>query len=425
MSDWLAEVGTDTAGRVREIAEEHRAFLAAPTDWSGGATVRQVVAHSWQRSAAAAVDPDVDPPVSLLDDDFRSYRDTHPLARVIGVLRELVGGVAEDGKHIMAVADASGRLLWVEGERGARASAARMNFVEGALWDEAHAGTNAPGTALALDHEVQIFAAEHFRHLAQQFTCAAAPIHDPLTGQTLGVIDVTGGDVVAHPHSLALVRAAARAAEAELAVNPVRRGLWLPPSVRPTARLEILGRGDGLLHGPTGTVRVNRRHAEILFILASRPDGMTADQLATALYEELAAETTVRVEVARLRRVVGTLVQSRPYRVNAIVTSDVDDVTAALRGGDLGAALSAYVGPLLPRSEAPAVVAQRDWIEAQLRSAVLADGTAAQVQAWADRFGFDDLEMWERLTTIAHGPCRSLAEARVRQLRADYGLLRP
>ncbi len=83
----------------------------------------------------------------------------------------------------MAVSDAAGRLLWVEGHAGALRRAERMNFVEGAAWDEAHAGTNAPGTALALDHEVQIFATEHFRHTVQDWTCAAAPIHDAETGR--------------------------------------------------------------------------------------------------------------------------------------------------------------------------------------------------------------------------------------------------
>ena len=110
-----------------------------------------------------------------------------------------------------------------------------MNFVEGALWDEAHAGTNAPGTALAVDHEVQIFATEHFRHTVQDWTCAAAPIHDPATGQVLGALDITGGDVVAHPHSLALVRAAARVAETRLPGRaPARRGCGGPaPARRP------------------------------------------------------------------------------------------------------------------------------------------------------------------------------------------------
>ena len=54
-----------------------------------------------------------------------------------------------------------------------------ISFVEGAQWDEEHAGTNAPGTALRLDAPVTIKSAEHFVRPVQRWSCAAAPIHDP------------------------------------------------------------------------------------------------------------------------------------------------------------------------------------------------------------------------------------------------------
>jgi transcriptional regulator of acetoin/glycerol metabolism len=108
------------------------------------------------------------------------------------VLRQLVGTAADDGDHLMAVSDAAGRLLWVEGHRVARARAEKMNFIEGAWWDEAHAGTNAPGTALALDHEVQIFATEHFLSSVSVFpigvfwigVCSCRPSGSADHGQT-------------------------------------------------------------------------------------------------------------------------------------------------------------------------------------------------------------------------------------------------
>jgi transcriptional regulator of acetoin/glycerol metabolism len=219
-SAWLAQQGADPAERAREIGRAHAAFLGDTT--AAATAVRDVVRHSWLRSAHAKVDLDAEPPVTLLDDELAAYRASHRLAEVIEVLRDLVGGAVGDGGQLMAVSDAGGRLLWVEGDRGARWQAEAINFVEGAVWDEEHAGTNAPGTALAVDQPVQIFATEHFRPMVQAWTCAAAPIHDPATGQILGVVDITGGNVVAHPHSLALVRAAALAAEAHLGSGPAR-----------------------------------------------------------------------------------------------------------------------------------------------------------------------------------------------------------
>jgi hypothetical protein len=389
-----------------------------------GAGLRDVVKRSWLRSVEANVDPDGNPPVILADADLAAYRSAHPLSAVVGVLRQLVGAPADDGGHLMAVSDAAGRLLWVEGDRGERTRAEAMNFVEGAAWDEGHAGTNAPGTALALDRAVQIFSAEHFRHPVQEWTCAAAPIHDPATGQVLGVIDVTGGDVVAHPHSLALVQAAARAAEAELGwQRDQKSGLWLPGGLV-LDRLELLGRDEGLLHLGGRPVRLNRRHSEVVFLLLTHPMGMSGEQLADALYGDFADPATVRVEMTRLRRVIGDLLESRPYRLAEPVSADYLEVAAALRRGDTGAALNGYAGPLLPRSEAPGVVTQRQWLEVQLRSAVLGARDPRLLLSWAERFGLDDLALWERLVTVLPdgSPSCALAAARVAELRAEYGL---
>jgi hypothetical protein len=431
---WLAQVGDDPRERAREIAHAHSAFVAAPDHLvamaGAGPGVRELVAQSWLRSSDARVAQDAEAPVTLTDAALLAYRAAHPLARVIGVLRQIVGSAAEDGNHLMAVSDAAGRLLWVEGNRAARARAARINFVEGALWDEAHAGTNAPGTALALDHEVQIFATEHFRQTVQAWTCAAAPIHDPVTGRILGVVDLTGGDTVANPYSLALVRVAARACE---------EALWLPPRAetapRPQAglptgvpiRLQALDRVEGALRLADGrAVRLTRRHTELLIILTLHQDGLTGDQLADLLHGGCATSspTTLRVELTRLRRTVGDLLSSRPYRLTAPVEADYLDIAAALRRGDLAAAVAGYPGPLLPSSEAPGVVAQRRWLDTQLRASVLADGDPRTIRAWADGSGFNDLQVWERLAAVAPygSPERGVALARARELREEYGL---
>ncbi|OPG10003.1 hypothetical protein B1L11_24560 [Microbispora sp. GKU 823] len=234
---WLAlESGADAAERTGELRRAHERFLSAGAI---DGPVRSLVADSWRRSARA-VDPDALAPLELTDAELEEYRNAHPLVQVLPLFRDLLGGIADDGRHLLAVCDAAGRLLWVEGHRGARARAERMNFVAGARWDESHAGTNAPGVALTVDHPVQIFAAEHFAVPVQPWTCAAAPIHDPHTGRLLGAVDVTGGDNLASPYSLALVQAAARAAEAHLATLPA-------PALAPAVTLTALGRDDAVL----------------------------------------------------------------------------------------------------------------------------------------------------------------------------------
>ena len=423
---WTAEAGPDPAASAREIARAKDALLSGTGSGAGDPGIRPMVAQSWER--CADLDPDENPPVTLYGSDLDAYRAAHPLSIVIGLLRDLVGSVAEDGRHLMAVSDGEGRLLWVEGHAAPRRLAERMNFVEGAVWDEANAGTNAPGTALALDHAVQIFAAEHYRPQVQAWTCAAAPVHDPFTGRILGVVDVTGGDIVAHPHSLALVSAAARAAEAQLAATSGWRresggALWVPEKgcggrVGGGVRLLALGRDQAVVFQGGRETRLNRRHSEILVILAQHPEGLTADQLAASLYDDWAAEATVRVEVARLRRVLGDLVGSRPYRLIEPMTADFLDMAKALRDKDPAAALAAYGGSLLPRSEAPEVIAQRHWLDVRLRTAVIESGSAPLLEDWLDRCGADDLDAWERLVPLLPPSARrSEALAEVRRLR--------
>ncbi|WP_027340968.1 GAF domain-containing protein [Hamadaea tsunoensis] len=413
---YLADAGADPRSRSREIAHAHEAFLAGVD--GGALDIRPVVAQSWQRSFRAGVDPGRVPPITLTDEALDAYRAAHPLAQTLSVLRQVIGSVTDDGRHLMVVADAHGQLLWVEGQSSARATAERMNFVEGALWDEEHAGTNAPGTALALDEAVQIFATEHFAYQAQSWTCAAAPIHDPSTGALLGVVDVTGHDVVAHPHSLALMKAAALAAEAQLAFR-YQAGLWRP-ALREPVRLDVLHRPEGVLHRDGREIRLSLRHTELLLLLRENPKGLTGEQLAEALYDESANPITLRVELNRLRRVVGDLVRSRPYQLTQEIEADYAGVAQALDAGDVRAAVEAYAGPLLPRSEAQAVIDLRDSLACRMRTAVLAHRAPEVVEAWATGAGRDDLEIWEHL--LALSPRSVIAAVKVARLRAEYGL---
>lgn len=181
--------------------------------------MRRPIADSWRRSSAAGVDPTPQGAAPLVaDDDEAAARwEVHPLTTVAPLIRECLAGIADDAAHLMVVSDADGTLLWLEGAPAVRLAAANsMNFAIGALWSESGAGTNAIGTALAADHAVQVFAAEHFNEVVQAWTCAAAPVHDPDTGRMLGVIDLTSRMSTVHPHSFAVAVATAGAVEAHL-----------------------------------------------------------------------------------------------------------------------------------------------------------------------------------------------------------------
>ncbi|WP_405964984.1 GAF domain-containing protein [Streptomyces sp. NBC_00723] len=412
---WVAlEPGADPAERVRVLRRAHETFTEAGTV---PRPVRSVVADSWRRSARAGVGPDGTASVELTDGDLGAYRSEHPLARVMPLFRELMGTFAADGEHLLAVCDAHGRLLWVEGHAATRRQAGRMNFVPGARWAESAVGTNAPGTAVALDRPVQVFAAEHFIRRVQPWTCAAAPVHDPRTGRVLGAVDITGGDGLAHPHSLGFVQAVARAAEAHLALLAPER-----PAVD-TLRLTVLGRDEARLVTGGRDLRLSRRHSEILVLLARRPEGLTGDELLCALYEdESVPPVTLRAELARLRGVLGPgLLASRPYRLTVACESDVAVVERRLAAGAVTAAATAYTGPPLPSSQAPAVARLRRRLAEGLRAALIARGDPDLLADWAHApWGEEDLDVWRALAAA-----RPTAATRARLASLEAELTAP
>jgi hypothetical protein len=346
------------------------------------------------------------PPVRLDEPALAEYRCGHPLAALLPMFRELLGG----HDHIYAVTDAGGTLLWVEGPTATLRRAARMNFVAGAAWSEAEAGTNAPGTALVAMRPVQIVAAEHYNTLVHQWSCTAAPVADPVSGQVLGAIDITGGESVASPMALGLVRAAARAAEAELARRGAAAGHHVPPGAPPspptpgTIRLTALGTDNALAEFDGRAVRLRPRHSEIAVILALSPGGIPGPRLAVRLSEMEIHPVTLRAEISRLRTLLGEdLLASHPYRLRRPVTLDFGVVLGLLDLGRVADAVAAYPGPLLPSSEAPAVVEHRLALERELRAAVIASGDAVLLRRWVNSdWGADDAEVWEAMWRRPH-----------------------
>lgn len=218
---WLSiDAATVPGDRARELRHAWERFVQDGK--AGTRAVRTPIAASWARSSAAGVDPSgnsVAPLVAEVDEASERWK-VHPLAAMAPVLHEILGPIAEESEHLIVVSDAAGLLLWIGGNAKVRLAAAdSMNFTEGALWSETAAGTNAIGTALAEEHAVQVFAAEHFNELVQPWTCAAAPVRDPDSNELIGIIDLTGQMDTVHPHSLAVAMATGQTLEAQLAAR--------------------------------------------------------------------------------------------------------------------------------------------------------------------------------------------------------------
>ena len=498
-NSWLAiDVGTAPMVRAQELRFAWERFVEGEAD-EDPQLVREAIADSWRRSSDAGVAPTGNrfAPVVAGEEETHDLWEDHPLGRAYPLIRSCLAATADEGGYLIVISDADGVLLSIEGSAAIRMRAAEvMNFAEGTLWSEGGAGTNAIGTAVAVDHAVQVFGPEHFHEPVQRWVCSAAPIHDPDTGALIGVIDLTGDFSTVHPASLAVATATATAVEGSLQLEiqerdarlrarygdlvrspdtsalvapsgrPITRlpanwgakdRLTIPPGggelilpsgahavaepvnsavnvfvvqtvdrrpkggARPLVKLALLGRDRATLDVDGRREELRPRLAEILVLLCAHPDGMSAEALTAGLYGDSGHASSVRVEVSRLRKLLGPWIDTERYRLTCDVETDARRVEGLLSAGAVREAAEEYAGPLLPGSEAPGVARERDHLDGWLRQAVMTADDPEALWAWVHcTSGEDDLPAWKRLLSqLAYGdPRRSLCASRVGELRA-------
>ena len=222
-SQWLA-VGaeTDPLTRARELRERWERLLAdgtlgleLPSEATAG--LRPTIVDSWRRSLATGLDPTESlAPIEADESEVLERWFDHPLGSLTHDLMEQLRMVAERSRSVVVVTDASGLVLQRVGDEWLKEQAAGMNLVEGALYSETADGTNGIGTALVANHPLQVFAFEHFNDRHHEWICSGAPVHDPMSGETIGLVDLSSLWRTAHPRSLELATAAARMMEQRL-----------------------------------------------------------------------------------------------------------------------------------------------------------------------------------------------------------------
>jgi hypothetical protein len=186
--------------------------------------------------------------------------------------------------------------------------------------------------------------------------------------------------------------------------------------------LNLLGTDRAELEVDGRPVRLTRRHTEILALLATRPDGMTGEELAADLYGDSGVAGTARVQVHRLRKLLGAWIDTEPYRFSIDVECDIRRIQGLLDRGEVREAAERYNGILLPHSVAPGIVRERRDLDAWVRQAVMRAEDQEALWAWVQSpSGSDDLRAWKRLLVQLdfHDPRRSLAAARIQSLRDD------
>jgi len=184
----------------------------------------------------------------------------------------------------------------------------------------------------------------------------------------------------------------------------------------------MLGRDRAKLRLSGNETEVRPRLAEILALLCANPGGYSAETLCAGLHGDGGSPGSVRVEVSRLRKLLGPWIDTERYRLTCDIDSDVRRVEGLLAAGRVRDAAERYPGPLLPSSEAPGVVKERERLERWLRQAVMTSDDVEAIWAWVQTpSGDDDLPAWKRLLTALafHDPRRARCAARVGELRQE------
>ncbi|MBG6224076.1 transcriptional regulator of acetoin/glycerol metabolism [Arthrobacter sp. CAN_A2] len=167
-------------------------------------TAKRLVA-SWQRSEEYGVSAEeVDPSWA-----GSAPRDSLFFQCGQEVLRALRGTLADEPVSLM-LTDADGLLLErLSGSSTLLRALDRVHLAPGFTYSERDAGTNGMGLALADRSPVLVRAEEHYSASLRTYTCAAAPVFDPVSGILEGCVNITTWSDASPALLLALAQSAA------------------------------------------------------------------------------------------------------------------------------------------------------------------------------------------------------------------------
>jgi transcriptional regulator of acetoin/glycerol metabolism len=190
---------TDGAG----LAQTRVRFLSAePVEAS---QVRDTILASWLRSKRSNVaadriempyvrDPNLDTPLT---------RSADP------VLRQLQQQLAGQPISIVLTDHAGLVLSRMSGDAQLERHLDSVQLAPGFSYAEEFVGTNGIGTALEGGRPMHVFGHEHYAENLEDLACAGVPIQHPITGKTVGAVDLTCWRVDAGPLLMTLAKTTA------------------------------------------------------------------------------------------------------------------------------------------------------------------------------------------------------------------------
>lgn len=351
--------------------------------------VRDEVVSSWRRSRGVLSCEIVAAPTASC------RRDQEALLKHTGVLEEAASSTLRESDVVVALADTDGQIVWTGGDPALRRRAESVNYAPGALWDEGSIGVSAMSLALSSDSPKAVWSAEHWSPVLHDWSCHAAPVHHPLNGSQLGVLNLSTPWDMSHP---LLGMAATVLADRFGAQFTTAEADAISDDPVMEIHLNVLG-----VHRATlaeRELRLTRRQIEILLLMALHPAGIGLAELHADLYgDNPVGLSTLKAEVSHLRHLLGGRISRAPYRIDGRVHVDALAVLDGLRGGRIGDAVTGYGGRVLPWSESPRIVRLSRMVEVALRDAVLGTDDYESAVVLAKHFQ-DDTELTDHILRI-------------------------
>ena len=308
--------------------------------------------QSWGTSASSIPLEQTCAPMDDPDAVRRDFISTELYQLAKPLFDELTHAVKDAG-FAVGFSDPSATLQWTAANRVMQKRIEKAHFLPSAHWDEASIGTNAVGLAARLVRPCTVFSAQHYAPSLHEWVCYAAPIIHAPSGHVAGVLDISAPWQSSTPMALATVSHYAQQISALLSSIQLPQNFYL--------NLCGYDAGSWLGHTP-----LPRRLQEILIALATHPEGLSLEALHAHVYgDEPVSFSTLKSEMTHLRQHIGDALQARPYRLSLspqMMASDAQWVEQHALFGKLRDALALYQHPLMPYSQAPAVVEYRDYL---------------------------------------------------------------
>jgi transcriptional regulator of acetoin/glycerol metabolism len=181
--------------------------------------VRTAIQKSWERSSSAGIDPQCGeaPTAEDATEIERLRQSNRELCRAARGSLDKIGRMLHGAEAMLILTDEKGLVIEAIGDPKTLAAGRDINLHVGALWNEHAVGTNGIGTTLWAGEPMFVHGSEHFVESLKEWSCAAAPIRNPIDQSVIGAVDLSGLTKIFRHHNTAFAAAAAGEIQAALA----------------------------------------------------------------------------------------------------------------------------------------------------------------------------------------------------------------